>query len=47
MDSNLIVDSSTWEAGKDYPSWMDEISLATFPKVIYYLAKHLKRLIDE
>ena len=32
MDSNLIVDSSTWEAGKDYPSWMDEISLATISK---------------
>jgi ribonucleoside-diphosphate reductase alpha chain len=32
MDSNLIVDSSTWEAGKDHPSWMDEISLATISK---------------
>jgi ribonucleoside-diphosphate reductase alpha chain len=32
MDSNLIVDISTWEAGKDYPSWMDEISLATISK---------------
>ena len=26
------IDTSTWEAGKDYPSWMDEISLATISK---------------
>ena len=26
------IDTSTWESGKDYPSWMDEISLATISK---------------
>jgi len=26
------IDTSAWEAGKDYPSWMDEISLATISK---------------
>ncbi len=25
----LVVDTSNWEAGKDYPEWMNEISLAT------------------
>lgn len=28
----LQVDTSTWEAGKDYPEWMNEISLATISK---------------
>ena len=33
MDNNtLIVDYSNWEAGKQYPEWMDEISLATISK---------------
>jgi len=32
MDNNLIVDYSSWEAGKQYPEWMDEISLATISK---------------
>ena len=32
MDNNLIVDYSQWEAGKQYPEWMDEISLATISK---------------
>lgn len=29
MDNNLIQDYSNWEAGKHYPEWFDEISLAT------------------
>ncbi len=32
MDNNLIVDYSEWTAGKEYPEWMDEISLATISK---------------
>ena len=32
MDGNLIANTENWEAGKDYPSWMDEISLATISK---------------
>ena len=32
MDNNLIVDYSDWTAGKEYPEWMDEISLATISK---------------
>mgnify|MGYP003638077482 FL=1 len=32
MDNNLQVDYSEWEAGKQYPEWMDEISLATISK---------------
>ena len=32
MDGNISVDTSNWEAGKDYPIWMDEISLATVSK---------------
>ena len=32
MDNNLIADYSEWEAGKHYPEWMDEISLATISK---------------
>ena len=32
MDGNISVDTSNWEAGKDYPVWMDEISLATISK---------------
>ena len=32
MDGNLIANTENWEAGKDYPEWMDEISLATISK---------------
>ena len=33
MDNNsLTIDYSQWVAGKDYPEWMDEISLATISK---------------
>ena len=32
MDNNLIIDYSSWVAGKEYPEWMDEISLATISK---------------
>jgi ribonucleoside-diphosphate reductase alpha chain len=33
MDNNsLIVDYSNWIAGKDYPEYMDEVSLATISK---------------
>ena len=32
MDNNLISDYSNWTAGKEYPEWMDEISLATISK---------------
>ena len=32
MDNNLIVDYSDWTPGKEYPEWMDEISLATISK---------------
>ena len=32
MDNNLIADYSKWTAGKEYPEWMDEISLATISK---------------
>ena len=27
-----IVDTSSWEAGKDYPEWMNEVSIATISK---------------
>jgi len=33
MDNNTLqADYSQWEAGKQYPEWMDEISLATISK---------------
>ena len=32
MDGNITVDTSNWEKGKDYPVWMDQISLATISK---------------
>tara|TARA_A100001035_G_scaffold59829_2_gene44755 strand:+ start:1340 stop:3052 length:1713 start_codon:yes stop_codon:yes gene_type:complete len=32
MDGNISVDTSNWEAGKEYPAWMDEVSLATISK---------------
>ena len=30
--SSIVVDYSNWVAGKDYPEWMSEISLATISK---------------
>ena len=33
MENNALqVDYSNWEPGKQYPEWMDEISLATISK---------------
>ena len=32
MDNNLISNTNEWVKGKDYPNWMDEISLATISK---------------
>ena len=32
MDNNIYADYSDWQAGKDYPDWMDEVSLATISK---------------
>ena len=33
MENNALqVDYSNWEAGKHFPEWMDEISLATISK---------------
>ena len=33
MENNALqADYSSWEKGKDYPNWMDEISLATISK---------------
>ena len=32
MDSNLISNTENWEKGRDYPSFMDEISVATLSK---------------
>ena len=29
---SIIVDTTNWEAGKDYPEWMNELSLATISK---------------
>ena len=29
---SVVVDTSNWEAGKDYPDWMNEVSLATISK---------------
>ena len=26
------IDTTTWEIGKDYPEWMNEVSLATISK---------------
>ena len=40
MENNALqVDYIEWEAGKQYPEWMDEISLATVSKAIYSLGK--------
>jgi ribonucleoside-diphosphate reductase alpha chain len=32
MDNNLIADYTTWERGKDYPEYMDEVALSTISK---------------
>jgi ribonucleoside-diphosphate reductase alpha chain len=32
MDNNLVADFSTWERGKDYPEYFDEVSLSTISK---------------
>ena len=32
MDNSIYSDTSEWVAGKDYPEWMSEISLATIAK---------------
>ena len=29
---SMIIDTSNWEAGKDYPEWMNEVSIATISK---------------
>ena len=47
MDGNLTSNIENWEAGKDYPNWMDEISLSTISKGFSYPEKPLKKPIDE
>jgi ribonucleoside-diphosphate reductase alpha chain len=32
MDNNLITDFTTWERGKDFPEYMDEVALSTISK---------------
>jgi len=32
MDNNLVADFTTWERGKDYPEYMDEVALSTISK---------------
>ena len=32
MDNNLVADYTTWERGKDYPEYMDEVALSTISK---------------
>src|SRR6056300_1798013 len=32
MDNNLIADYTTWERGKDFPEYMDEVALSTISK---------------
>lgn len=32
MNNSIYADTSQWEAGKDYPEWMNEVSLATISK---------------
>ena len=29
---SIVVDTSNWEKGKDYPEWMNEVSVATISK---------------
>jgi hypothetical protein len=47
MDSNLVIDYTTWERGKDFPEYMDEVALATISKGYFYLVKHLKKHTEE
>ncbi len=50
MDNNLISDYTQWEAGKDYPEFFDEISLATISKdklslyLAMFLFYHIKKI---
>ena len=32
MDNNLIADYTSWEKGRDYPEWMNEVALSTISK---------------
>jgi ribonucleoside-diphosphate reductase alpha chain len=32
MDNNLVVDYTTWERGKDFPEYMDDVALSTISK---------------
>ena len=32
MDSNLTIDFTTWERGKDFPEYMDDVALSTISK---------------
>ena len=32
MDNNLVADFTTWERGKDYPEYMNEVALSTISK---------------
>ena len=32
MDNNLVADYTTWERGKDFPEYMDEVALSTISK---------------
>ena len=40
---SLTVDTSNWEAGKDYPEWMNEVAIATISKG-YLLANETPKL---
>ena len=45
MENNALqVDYSNWEKGKQYPEWMDEISLATISKG-YLLPNNVEWLV--
>jgi len=39
----ITVDTTTWVAGKDYPEWMNEVSIATISKG-YLLPNETPRL---
>ena len=40
---SITIDTSSWEAGKDYPEWMNEVSIATISKG-YLLPNETPRL---
>ena len=43
MENNALqVDYSEWEAGKQYPEWMDEISLANYFKRLFTTRRNSK-----